>query len=97
MIYRHPEDKWSVEKLSHLINLSPSHFQRLYRQTFGVTCIAAVIACKIEYAKVSLSATGGTIREISSLCGYENEEHFMRQFKKIVGVTPTEFRKQMSN
>jgi AraC-like DNA-binding protein len=95
LIYRHPEEKWTVERLSHEVNLSPSYFQRLYKQTFGTTCIADVIACKIQYAKTSLAATGGTVREIASLCGYENEEHFMRQFKREVGVTPTEYRKQM--
>jgi AraC family transcriptional regulator of arabinose operon len=95
MIYRHPEEKWTVARLSHQVNLSPSHFQRLYKNTFGMTCIADVIACKMEYAKASLSGTGGTIREISTLCGYENEEHFMRQFKREVGMTPSQYRKQL--
>lgn len=95
MIYRHPEKKWTVERLSGQVNLSPSYFQKLYKNTFGVTCIADVIACKMEYAKASLAGTGGTIREISALCGYDNEEHFMRQFKREVGVTPTEYRRKM--
>ncbi len=95
LIYRHPEEKWTVSRLSNQVNLSPSHFQRLYKNTFGVTCIADVIACKMEYAKASLAATGGTVREIAALCGYENEEHFMRQFKQEVGVTPSQYRMQM--
>jgi AraC family transcriptional regulator of arabinose operon len=95
LIYRHPEEKWTVARLAQQVNLSPSYFQRLYKQTFGTTCIADVIACKIQYAKTSLAATGGTVREIATLCGYENEEHFMRQFKREVGLTPTEYRKQM--
>lgn len=98
MIYRHPEEKWTIANLAGQVNLSASHFQRLYKNAFGVSCIADVIACKMEYAKASLSATGGTtIREIASLCGYENEEHFMRQFKREVGVTPTEYRRQIRN
>lgn len=95
LIYRHPEEKWTVARLANQVNLSPSHFQRLYKNTFGVTCIADVIACKMEYAKASLAATGGTVHEIASLCGYENEEHFMRQFKQEVGITPTQYREQM--
>jgi AraC family transcriptional regulator of arabinose operon len=95
IIYRHPEEKWTIEKLAHQVNLSPSYFQRLYKQTFDTSCIADVIACKIQYAKTSLAATGGTVREIAALCGYENEEHFMRQFKREVGLTPSEYRKQM--
>ncbi|HWT75982.1 MAG TPA: AraC family transcriptional regulator [Mobilitalea sp.] len=95
MIYRHPEEKWTITSLAQQVNLSTSHFQRLYKNTFGVSCIADVIACKMEYAKASLSATGGTVREIAALCGYENEEHFMRQFKREVGITPTQYRKKL--
>lgn len=95
-IYRHPKERWTITRLSQLVNLSPSYFQRLYKQTFGVSCISDTISSKIEYAKTSLASSGGTIREISSLCGYDNEEHFMRQFKKIVGMTPSEYRIQFN-
>jgi AraC family transcriptional regulator of arabinose operon len=95
LIYRHPEEKWTINRLSHQVNLSPSHFQRLYKQTFGTTCIADVIACKLQFAKTSLTATGDTIHDIAVQCGYENEEHFMRQFKQEFGMTPTEYRLKM--
>ncbi len=92
MIHRHPEEKWTIDRLAQQINLSPSHFQRLYRQTFGITCIADVISGKLQYAKTSLAATGDTIREIAAQCGYDNEEHFMRQFKQMTGMTPSQYR-----
>lgn len=95
LIYRHPSERWTVARLSSQINLSSSHFQRLYKQTFGITCIADVIACKIQYAKTSLTATSDSVREIATRCGYENEEHFMRQFKQEVGMTPTQYRNWM--
>ncbi len=95
MIYRHPEEKWSVTRMSNQLSLSPSHFQRLYRQTFRVTCNYDVIQSKLHYAKTALIATDDTVRKIASQCGYENEEHFMRQFKKEVGMTPTHYRQKM--
>ena len=52
-----------------------------------------VINGKIEKAKEILSETGCTVSQVAAMCGYDNEEHFMRQFKKIVGVTPTGYRK----
>jgi len=39
-----------------------------------------------------LAETNNTIREIAFACGYGNEYHFIRQFKKITGKTPTEYR-----
>ena len=35
-----------------------------------------------------------SIRSLSDFCGYDNELHFMRQFKKFVGMTPTEYRQK---
>jgi len=37
------------------------------------------------------------IKEISNLCGYKNEVHFMRQFKKLTTLTPTEYRRLNSS
>ena len=96
MIYHQPAQKWSVANLSQQANLSPSYFQRLYKQTFGVTCFQDVITSRIEYAKASLTETSESVRDISLLCGFENEEHFMRLFKREVGMTPTQYRKQFT-
>ena len=53
-----------------------------------------MISGKIEKAKEILSETGCTVSQVAAMCGYDNEEHFMRQFKKVVGITPTKYRKQ---
>ena len=74
--------------------MSRSYFQHIYREIFGVSCISDVINGKIEKAKVILSETSCTVSQAAAMCGYDNEEHFMRQFKKLVGVTPTVYRKK---
>lgn len=94
-IYRNPQMKWNVDTMAAYVNMSRSYFQHLYRETFGVSCIADVISGKIEKAKEILSETGCTVSQVAAMCGYDNEEHFMRQFKKTVGVTPTKYRKQV--
>ena len=48
----------------------------------------------MEKAKQLLTYTDLRIREIADQCGYQNESHFMRQFKKNNGVTPTVFRRE---
>lgn len=92
-IYRNPQLKWNVDTMSADVNMSRSYFQHIYREMFGVSCISDVISGKIEKAKEILSETSCTVSQVASMCGYDNEEHFMRQFKKIVGVTPTKYRK----
>ncbi len=93
-IYRNPQMKWNVDTMAADVNMSRSYFQHVYREIFGVSCMTDVISGKIEKAKEILSETGCTVSQVATMCGYENEEHFMRQFKKIVGVTPTGYRKK---
>jgi AraC family transcriptional regulator of arabinose operon len=92
-IYNNPQIRWNVELMAAEVSMSRSYFQHIYREIFGVSCISDVIASKIEKAKEILSTTKTTISQVSVMCGYDNEEHFMRQFKKIVGVTPSVYRK----
>lgn len=94
-IYRNPQMKWNVDSLASDVNMSRSYFQHIYRDIFGVSCMTDVINGKIEKAKEILSETGCTVSQVATMCGYDNEEHFMRQFKKIVGVTPTAYRRRI--
>ena len=93
-IYRNPRQKWNVDSMAAYANMSRSNFQHIYRELFGVSCITDVIAGKIEKAKELLSETSCTVSQVAAMCGYDNEEHFMRQFKKLVGVTPTVYRRK---
>lgn len=93
-IYRNPQLKWNVDTMAADVNMSRSYFQHIYREIFGVSCMTDVINGKIEKAKEILSETGCTVSQVAAMCGYDNEEHFMRQFKKLVGVTPTGYRKK---
>lgn len=93
-IYRNPQMKWNVDTMAADVNMSRSYFQHIYREAFGVSCMNDVISGKIEKAKEILSETACTVSQVAAMCGYDNEEHFMRQFKKIVGITPTGYRKK---
>ncbi len=95
-IYRTPQLKWNVDSMAADVNMSRSYFQHIYRETFGVSCISDVIAGKLEKAKELLSETSCTVSQVAAMCGYDNEEHFMRQFKKMVGMTPTSYRRKQN-
>ena len=94
-IYRNPHIKWTVELMASEVNMSRSYFQRIYRETFGISCISDVIVSKTDKAREILSTTSCTVSQVAVMCGYDSDEHFMRQFKKVVGVTPTVYRKNI--
>lgn len=93
-IYSTPYEDWSVEKLAHQLTMSKSNFQHLYKKYFGVTPIEDVINSRIQLAKVMLQGSNTPVHQISILCGYTSESHFMRQFKRVTGMTPSDFRYQ---
>lgn len=96
LIHNEPYKNWTVAMMSENLQMSSSYFQHLYKYFFGISCIQDVIQIRIEYAKYNLIKTDLSIQAVADLCGYENEVHFMRQFKKIEGLTPNEYRKTYS-
>ena len=93
-IYNHPEKTRSVKNLSKELVLSESYFQHLYKRLFGVSVVSDIITARVEHGKYLLSGSDISVREVSQECGYKNDVQFMRQFKTLTGMTPSEYRKQ---
>jgi len=91
-IYNKPGNNWSVPVMSEYLHLSPGYLQTLYKNTFGISCIDDLIISRIRLAKEYLKYSSYTIAEVAFRCGYNNVEHFCRQFKQKTGFTPRNFR-----
>lgn len=92
-IYGAPGRKFSINDLAAGLSLSPAYFQTLYRSEFGVSCYEDVLRAKTGLAEYYLSGTSMTVREIAELCGFDNDVHFMRQFRQRTGKTALEYRR----
>lgn len=95
-IYSSAAEKFSIKTLAESVNLSPSYFQHLYREQFGISCYEDVLRAKTELAKHYLTNTSFTVSDVSALCGFDNDVHFMRQFRKRTGCSPNEYRNSVS-
>lgn len=91
-IYNNPQDNRTVKEMADSIYISISYFQHSYKEFFGVGVKQDITNARIEHAKHLLFSTDYSIANVSKMCGYENDVHFMRQFKRYVGVTPTGYR-----
>ena len=93
-IYGDPSKSYTIEELAARLSLSASYFQTLYRAEFGVSCYEDVLRAKTGLAEYYLANTDMQVREISALCGFENDVHFMRQFRKRTGLTALDYRRR---
>lgn len=88
-----PQNKWTLDEISQKMKMSRSYLQHLYKQFFTTSITADVQNSRLEYAKYLLRSTSEKITVIARGCGYENDIHFMRVFKKATAMTPSEFRR----
>jgi len=93
-IYCAPEQNWSIDALCSRLNLSRSYLQHLYKSRFGTSIIADITNSRMERAKYLLAGTDLPVGEIAQTCGYTNDVHFMRMFRKLSGMTPTQYRRK---
>lgn len=93
-IYSNVGNFHSISELANSINMSPSHFQQLYKMQFNQSCYDDLLNARIVTSQYYLRTTKLTVKEISNLCGYDNDICFMRCFKKRTGMTPSEYRKR---
>ena len=85
------EEEISVPQMARRVGLSESRFYVLYKSLFGIAPMHDIIYARIERAKNLLSARTYSVSEVAKLAGYTNEYHFIRQFKKVAGVTPGQY------
>ena len=83
----------TVEQLAETVHLSKSYFMSRFREAAGVGAVEYIIQKRIKCACDMLMKTRKTMAEIAFECGFRNISNFNRQFKKIVGCTPGEYRK----
>lgn len=95
-IYNNPHLNWSVRQMSEELHLSAGYLQALYKKLFGSSCMDDVITGRLRRAQDQLIYTTKSIQEIAESCGYNNVEHFCRQFRQYIGCTPGQFRKSSS-
>ena len=94
-MYSNPAQFASVADMAQRANLSPSHFQQLYKTQFSVSSYEDLLTAKLKTAQFYLSSTSLSVKEIAGLCGYANVTCFLHLFKVRTGVTPSGYRRSL--
>jgi len=84
----------TVAQLAALAGMSPSHFSRVFKSAFGASPIDWLRRERISQAKRRLGDTADPIQWIAQAVGYRDRFFFSKDFKKLTGLTPREFRRR---
>ncbi|MBY3620184.1 response regulator transcription factor [Acinetobacter sp. CUI P1] len=92
-VSKHYREELSLKTLSQRMNMHPTYLGQLFQKEMGRSFSDYVNQFRIEKARQLLLQTTLLTNEIAAEVGYLDPAYFYRQFKKSVGISPTELRK----
>lgn len=92
----HYSKQISIEDYAESRNMSVSWFQRNFKQIVNHSPMQYILTIRMNNATSLLESTDYSMAEISTIVGYDNPLYFSRLFKKQKGVSPSEYRKLVS-
>ncbi|MNZ81475.1 Arabinose operon regulatory protein [compost metagenome] len=91
-IHHHFDQEISIQSLSEKFYLSPTYLSQLFKKEVGENFVEYLSHRRIEYACKLLAETEMTVSQIGEKCGFNDYFYFTRIFKRLNGMTPTQYR-----
>ena len=85
----------TVGEIAAAVGVHPVHLAREFRRHYQCTVADAVRQCRIDTACRLLVQTRDSLGEVALSVGFADQSHFTRSFKRLVGITPMEYRRML--
>ena len=92
LVHARIEEELSINEMAELAGLSTAHFSQMFRRSTGESPHQFVLRQRVERAKEMLPKPGMRILDVAIACGFKTQQHFARVFRRMCGVSPTEYR-----
>ena len=93
----HYNEEINIEEYAQSHNMSTSWFIRNFKQYTGFTPLQYILSVRIYNAEALLKSNMYNITEVASIVGYDNPLYFSRTFKKLKGISPSEYRNSIES
>jgi AraC-like DNA-binding protein len=91
-IHENYMQKLTLDQLANLVNFSTQYFCKFFKLMFGKTAIEYINEYRIQKASQLLTQTNDKIIDIAFSVGFDNFSYFIRKYKSLKGMTPSEYR-----
>ena len=93
-INTHFNDDITLEKLSKKFHNSPHYISRIFKKFSGISFVDYLNNVRIKQAQKLMLTTQMNMQQICETVGYKSYTHFAREYKKIVGMSPLQYKKE---
>ena len=94
-IGEHQAESLSLGRMAKTLNVSTFYFCKMFKKTTGLTFTDYLARARIERAKNLLLNPHARVSEVAYDCGFISLTHFNRIFKRVVGKSPTDYRRTL--
>jgi AraC family transcriptional regulator len=94
LVHAKMEEELTLREMAQSVELSISHFSEMFRTSTGQTPHQFVLRQRVERAKEMLCAAETRVLDVAIACGFKTQQHFARVFRRLSGVSPTEYRQE---
>lgn len=94
---KHYKEDISLDKLSEITFLNKYYLVHAFKQHKGVSPMRFLVLRRIEEAKNLLENTSYNMSDIASIIGFSSQNYFTNAFKKEIGCSPSQYRKQVTD
>jgi two-component system, response regulator YesN len=94
-IEKHFKEDISLSHIAEILSVSESHISRIFKKETGINFVPWVNRFRVEYSLDLLASGEYKLYDIADLSGFSDYKYYTRQFKRFMGISPTEFRKNL--
>ena len=76
------------------VHLNPAYLSHIFSKETGITFSEYLLSCRLNTAKDLLVRTDDRVKDVAVQCGFNDYRNFCKTFKKAVGLTPQNYRRQ---
>ncbi|SFS56535.1 AraC family transcriptional regulator [Paenibacillus sp. BC26] len=87
----HLTEPITIEHIAHQSGWSHAHFTRMFVEAVGMSPKRMLLERRLHRAEELMMKGAGTVKQISYLAGFGDEHHFSKMYKRIRGITATEY------
>lgn len=97
ILENYSDPSFAVSDVAEAVGISQMHLRRLVKAKVNMSPVQYVTHLRIEKAKNMLQCSNLMISEVAALSGFADQYYFSREFKAIVGISPTDYKKSLTS